>query len=390
VDIVKAIVQKVIAQGPKGPYAVATSEALEGSVTISLEPTVWQEKDWPEAGNVVLLSKIRQKRAGWRAKAGRYYLPSDEQQQLAKRKSKRKTMNRFTCNCGFNQTAYSFCRQCGQKLPDQFKTTNSESLIEHDKLPTFVHKICFDAGAKFCPHCGENLQKEKQKDSQWINDKILVQENLQKEKQKEILLVLLLLDDSGSIEHSGNTQAVIDGYNGFIEALKGALGEVRIKTMFLNNMVETPFQNPNEVHQLTWRTYRPANRTPLYLRSIQALDVIIKESRDLARNGTIVRTMTFIFTDGGDNESEGIKSTNVKIMVDMMLTTGTHSIGGCAVNDGHTNFWQVFASMGIPEHWIKVLKNDPNEISEGMAQMGQSVSDASTNYSQASQTGFRR
>lgn len=80
-DTVKAVVQKVIAQGPHGPYTVATTETLEGSVTFSLEPTVWQEEDWPEAGNVVLLSKIRRKRAGWRAKAGRYYLPSDEHQQ---------------------------------------------------------------------------------------------------------------------------------------------------------------------------------------------------------------------------------------------------------------------------------------------------------------------
>jgi hypothetical protein len=54
-------------------------------VTFSLEPTVWQEEDFPEAGNVVLLSKIRRKRAGWRAKAGRYYVPSDEHQQPARR-----------------------------------------------------------------------------------------------------------------------------------------------------------------------------------------------------------------------------------------------------------------------------------------------------------------
>lgn len=91
-DIIKAIVQIVIASGPHGPYAVATSKTLEGSVTFSLEPTVWQEEDWPEAGNVVLLSRIRRKRAGWRAKAGRYYLPSDEQPE----KSKDSTMQQIT------------------------------------------------------------------------------------------------------------------------------------------------------------------------------------------------------------------------------------------------------------------------------------------------------
>lgn len=80
-DAIYAIVQKVVPKGPHGPYAVATSDALTGSVTFSLEPTVWQEEDWPEEGNIVLLSKLRQKRAGWCAKAGRFTRPSDEQPQ---------------------------------------------------------------------------------------------------------------------------------------------------------------------------------------------------------------------------------------------------------------------------------------------------------------------
>lgn len=302
-------------------------------------------------------------------------------------------MSRFTCSCGFNQTAYSFCRQCGNELPEQVKMTNSESRVEHDKDSNFVHTVVRDMGAKFCPHCGDNLQQAvKQQDvSQWVGGQLVAQYG--QVQAKEVLLVLLLLDDSSSIEGSGNTQAVIDGYNGFIEALKGAPGEVRIKTIFLNNKVETPFQHPSEVHPLTRHTYRPTEQTPLFLRSTQALDFIIKESQDLAREGTTVRTMTFIFTDGGDNQSNGINASHVKIMVDVMLTTGTHIVGGCAVNDGHTNFWQVFASMGIPEHWVKVLKNDPSEIRDSMTQMGTMSSVASTDYdsySQTSQTGFGR
>jgi predicted anti-sigma-YlaC factor YlaD len=82
----QAIVQKVIAQGPHGPYAVAASEALEGSVTFSLDPTVWQEEDWPEAGSVVLLSKVRQRRAGWRSQSARFVTPSDISNSISKEK----------------------------------------------------------------------------------------------------------------------------------------------------------------------------------------------------------------------------------------------------------------------------------------------------------------
>lgn len=84
-DTIKAVIQKVIREGKHGPFAVATSSQLEGSVTFSLEPTVWKEKEWPEEGMMVFLGELRQKRAGWRAKMGRFWRPSDEQTQQTER-----------------------------------------------------------------------------------------------------------------------------------------------------------------------------------------------------------------------------------------------------------------------------------------------------------------
>lgn len=83
--VVKAVVQKVVSEGRHGPFAVATSDRLDGSVTFSLEPTIWQEKEWPEEGMYVLLGKLRRKRAGWRAKTGRFFKPSDEQSEQTER-----------------------------------------------------------------------------------------------------------------------------------------------------------------------------------------------------------------------------------------------------------------------------------------------------------------
>lgn len=208
---------------------------------------------------------------------------------------------------------------------------------------------------------------------------------------KDILLVLLLLDDSGSIGSSGNTQAVIDGYNGFIEALKKAQGEIRVKTMFLNGYGKpvTSFQHPNEVEAMTPQTYYPAGGTPLFPRSLEALSQVNCEAGQLALQGFTVRTMTFIFTDGGD--TSGMSASQVRAAVIPMLASGMHIVGGCAVNDGCTNFWQVFMAMGIPEQCIKVLKNDPDEIAQTMSSMGQTASEASIDprsYENFSQTGF--
>ncbi|MDP1619744.1 MAG: hypothetical protein Q8M12_01965, partial [bacterium] len=76
---IKAIVEKIFTAGPHGPYAIATAQGFTGSITFSLEPNVWQEQECPESGEVVFLCELREKRQGWRAKKGRYWIPSDEQ-----------------------------------------------------------------------------------------------------------------------------------------------------------------------------------------------------------------------------------------------------------------------------------------------------------------------
>ena len=83
-----AVVEKTIRDGKHGPYAVASSDDI-GTITFSLEPPVWEEKDWPEGGTMVVLSEIRKKRAGWRANRGRFLQPSDEQQPAAQKGAKR-------------------------------------------------------------------------------------------------------------------------------------------------------------------------------------------------------------------------------------------------------------------------------------------------------------
>lgn len=73
------VVEKIITDGPHGPYALVTKVEPLGSVTFSLRPPVWNEDDLPEPGMYVVLEKVRRKRAGWRANSGRFLKPSDQQ-----------------------------------------------------------------------------------------------------------------------------------------------------------------------------------------------------------------------------------------------------------------------------------------------------------------------
>lgn len=83
-EAVTAIVQDVVRRGRHGPYAVATSDKIGGSITFSLDSNVWQEQAVPEPGTHVYLTDLRKKRAGWRALSGRFTRPSDEHQQPSK------------------------------------------------------------------------------------------------------------------------------------------------------------------------------------------------------------------------------------------------------------------------------------------------------------------
>lgn len=82
-ESVRAVVQAV-AEGKHGPYAIVEVEGLgqtpspfDGSLTFSISEGVWSENVWPSAGEVVVLSQLRKKRAGWRAMKARFLKPSD-------------------------------------------------------------------------------------------------------------------------------------------------------------------------------------------------------------------------------------------------------------------------------------------------------------------------
>lgn len=78
-NLYQGIVQKIV-QGKHGPYAVA-SEPKMRQVTFALTPDVWAEEDWPEAGTIVVLSRVMKKRAGWRAKQARFLRPGEGEEQ---------------------------------------------------------------------------------------------------------------------------------------------------------------------------------------------------------------------------------------------------------------------------------------------------------------------
>lgn len=214
----------------------------------------------------------------------------------------------------------------------------------------------------------------------------------------EVVLVTLLIDDSSSIRFAGNAQAVRDGHNQVLTALKEAKqsGAVLISCRYQNGGSGTdrgvlyPYRPLDGAEELTDSNYNPQGGTPLYDQTTVTLTGVAAKMSEFEQGGVAVRAVTVIVTDGDDTYSSRTAA-DVQSMVSGMLATEAHIVVGIGIDDGVTDFRQVFADMGIPDSWIFTPGNTPSEIRRVFAVVSQSAARASQtagNFSQVALGGF--
>ena len=202
----------------------------------------------------------------------------------------------------------------------------------------------------------------------------------------EVVLLTMMPDDSASIAHAGNTDAVRDGHNFVLEALKGSKqsGEVLAHTRYLNGHVLCPYTALEHAVAMTAANYDPRLGTPLFDQTCVVLGTVIAKAQELAQAGIAVRTVTLLITDGGDYGSQRCKPGDVAALVTDMLAQENHIIVAMGIDDGTIDFRKVFRSMGIPDRWVLTPGNSAGEIrrafqvfsrsavraSQGAAQLG--------------------
>jgi hypothetical protein len=206
------------------------------------------------------------------------------------------------------------------------------------------------------------------------------------------VLLTMLIDDSGSIRFKGNEQAVRDGYNEIIGAMKESrqAGEMLASTRYLNGVILYPYQFLSHVPLLDKHNYQATGGTPLYDQTIAILGTVLAKTLEFARNGTPVNTVTLIVTDGNDEGSSNTARQVYPIVTDM-LSQECHVVAGMGIDDGSTDFRKVFRDMGIPDQWILTPRNDPKEIRRAFQMFSQSairVSSSGVHFSSTSQSGL--
>ncbi len=195
----------------------------------------------------------------------------------------------------------------------------------------------------------------------------------------EVVLVTMMPDDSQSIAHAHNVDAVRDGHNLVLEALRGSKqsGEVLAHTRYLNGFVLTPYTALDHALTMTPTNYAPCGATPLYDQTAVVLGTVIAKAQELAQAGIAVRTVTLIITDGADYGSRRCKPADVAALVADMLAQENHIVAAMGISDGATDFRAVFRSMGIPDAWILTPGNSSTEIRRAFNVFSQSAVRAS-------------
>lgn len=209
----------------------------------------------------------------------------------------------------------------------------------------------------------------------------------------EVVLVTVMPDDSGSIQFAGNAAIVRAGHNTILDALLNSnqRDNILMHNRYLNGCVLYPYCPVTQAVRMDTRNYHPNQGTPLYDQTVVLLGTVLAKAQEFSDNGVPVRTVTLIITDGADAHSTRATAKTVQALVKDMLRTENHIIAAMGIDDGDTNFRQVFRDMGIRDEWILTPGNSQQDIRQAFQMFSQSAvraSQSAGNFSQTSLGGF--
>jgi hypothetical protein len=209
----------------------------------------------------------------------------------------------------------------------------------------------------------------------------------------EQFLVAIVLDDSSSIRFAGNEPIVRTGVKEVVKALGGSKTSDGILMLIqkLNSGLLCPFTPIRDVPDITPQNYSCSGDTPLNDRVFETLSAVLAKQVQVNQTGAQVRTATLIVSDGANNASRR-SAAEVKKLVTDLLKAECHIVAAMGIDDGSTDFRQVFSEMGIPDQWILTPKNNPTEIRRAFNLFSRSsvqASQGAASFSKTNAGGFQ-
>jgi hypothetical protein len=181
---------------------------------------------------------------------------------------------------------------------------------------------------------------------------------------------------------------VRDGHNLVLDALQHShqQGSILAHTRYLNGQVLFPYCPILQTVRMDTHNYDPALGTPLYDQTVVLLGTVLAKAQEFADNGVPVRTVTLLITDGADEHSQRATAQTVAMLVKDMRQAETHIIAAMGIDDGSTDFRQVFRDMGLEDQWILTPGNSASQIRRAFQVFSQSAVRASQSAGHFGQT----
>jgi len=213
-------------------------------------------------------------------------------------------------------------------------------------------------------------------------------------QSSEVVLVTMMVDDSGSIRFAGNAQAIRDGHNLVLESLMKSKqnDSILVHTQYLNGTILYPYCALDQAVRMDNHNYDPNLGTPLYDQAVVLMGTVLAKTKEFSDNGVPVRTVSMILTDGSDQHSRHHGARDVKHLVEDMLMAETHIVAALGVDDSMgTDFRDIFREMGLRDEWILTPGSGESEIRRAFQVFSQSAVQASQgalNFSKTAMGGF--
>lgn len=194
----------------------------------------------------------------------------------------------------------------------------------------------------------------------------------------EVVLVGLLVDDSGSIDYYNNVNAVREGHNAILQALRKTKQQenIYVHSRLLNGTVICPFVLLDRAVDLDGANYDPRffGGTPLYEQTVIFLGAMIAEAQRYIDEGVYARSIAIIISDGADEHSTRHDYGDVAGLVQDMRDAEDHIVAALGIKHGHVDFDDVFANkMNIDRRWVFTTSSDPSEIRRAFRMVSQTA-----------------
>lgn len=175
-----------------------------------------------------------------------------------------------------------------------------------------------------------------------------------------------------------SAEAIRIGHNAVVDALANSPRSERVifATRYLNGRLLNPYGPIEKAQRLNRINFRPDRGTPLYDQTAELLKMVLAKYEQVRADWKEARTATLLVTDGCDEHS-GIQTVlSIAEIIKSMRGTGHHIIAAMGIDDGTTDFRQIFQSMGIDPKWILTPGSTQKEIQEAFGMFAQTASKA--------------